>query len=79
MRKRIYQIILSIFGPLALVGVTTLGLDAAYSILNVQNIALIYLIPVMLSTTFWGIVPGLLAGFISFLAFNYFFYFYFNL
>jgi len=64
---------LSLFGPLALVGITTLGLDAAYSILNVQNIALIYLIPVMLSTTFWGIVPGLLAVFISFMAFNYFF------
>lgn len=73
MRKRIYRIILSIFGPLALVGATTLGLDAAYSILNVQNIALIYLIPVMLSTAFWGMVPGLLAGFISFLAFNFFF------
>ena len=73
MRKRIFRIIQSIFGPLVLVGVTTLGLDAAYSILNVQNIALIYLIPVMLSTAFWGMVPGLLAGFISFLAFNYFF------
>ena len=33
--------------------------------------ALIYLIPVMLSTVLWGLFSGILAGFTAFLAFNY--------
>jgi two-component system, OmpR family, sensor histidine kinase KdpD len=73
MKNRIVRALLSFFGPLAMVGVTTVILQATFNILNVQNIALIYLIPVMLSTALWGMIPGLLAGFISFLAFNYFF------
>jgi two-component system sensor histidine kinase KdpD len=71
MSKKVLRYLTSFFGPIALVGLTTLVLEATFAFLNVQNIALIYLMPVMLSTVLWGMIPGLLAGFISFLAFNY--------
>jgi two-component system sensor histidine kinase KdpD len=41
--------------------------------LAIQYIALLYLLPVMLSTVFWGLTAGILASFLSFLTFNYFF------
>lgn len=43
------------------------------SALTPQIIVLIYLIPVVSSTVFWGLTPGLLAGFAAFLAFNYYY------
>lgn len=73
MRKRIPNILSSIFGPVALIFFTTLLLKWVVSMLNVQNIAFLYLIPVMVSTVLWGLIPGLMTGFISFLTFNYFF------
>jgi two-component system sensor histidine kinase KdpD len=73
MRNRLLRYILSFFGPLLFVALTSLFLEWASSLLNVQNMALIYLIPVMLSAVIWGLFSGLLAGLISFLAFNYFF------
>lgn len=41
--------------------------------LNTSTIALIYLLPVLLSTVFWGLLPGLLTGLTAFFLFNYFF------
>lgn len=41
--------------------------------INKTTIALIFLLPVGLSATFWGLFPGVLAAFICFLAFNYYF------
>lgn len=41
--------------------------------LAIQLIALIFLLPVLASTVLWGLTPGVLAGFLAFLAFNYFF------
>jgi len=38
-----------------------------------QVIVLIYLLPVMLSTVLWGLGPGILAAFLAFLTFNYFY------
>jgi two-component system, OmpR family, sensor histidine kinase KdpD len=73
MRKKIIRFFAAFLGPIALVGLTTLALDPIFAFLNVQNIALLFLLPVMLSAALWGMVPGLLAGFITFLAFNYFF------
>jgi len=58
---------------LAVVIVATMVLVALRHLLTVQNIALIYLLPVMISTVLWGLTPGLLAGFSAFLAFNYYF------
>ena len=37
------------------------------------TVALLYLLPVGLSTAFWGLVPGLVAALGAFVAFNYFF------
>lgn len=58
---------------LGVVIAATLVLVALRKWLAVQNIALIYLLPVMISTVLWGLTPGLLAGFSAFLAFNYYF------
>jgi two-component system sensor histidine kinase KdpD len=41
--------------------------------LNKTTIALIFLLPVGLSATFWGLLPGILAAFTCFLIFNYYF------
>jgi two-component system sensor histidine kinase KdpD len=42
-------------------------------ILNSTTVALLYLLPVLATTTFFGLGPGVLASFIAFLAYNYFF------
>lgn len=41
--------------------------------LSPSTVALIFLIPVLVCTTFWGLGPGLMAGGTAFLALNYFF------
>lgn len=41
--------------------------------INPSTVALLYLLPVGFSTAFWGLGPGALAAFLSFLTFNYFF------
>lgn len=41
--------------------------------INKTTVALIFLLPVGLSATFWGLLPGTLAAFACFLTFNYFF------
>jgi len=58
---------------IALVGLVTLLLHPFFEYLGAQVIALIYLTPVILATLILGLTPGVLAGFVSFLAFNYFF------
>ena len=71
MKRQAARYLLSFFGPLFFIVLTTLLLELISSFLNVQNMALIYLIPVMLSTVLWGLFSGILAGFTAFLAFNY--------
>ncbi len=58
------------FGAVAL---TTAVLSLARTRLSTQVIALLYLLPVMLSATRWGLLPALAASLSSFFAFNYFF------
>lgn len=41
--------------------------------LNISTIAMVYLLPVLLSTVIWGLGPGLLSGLSAFFTFNYFF------
>lgn len=60
-------------GPLACIGLMTLFLKLFEPILEVQYVALLYLLPVMVSTALWGLTPGILAGLVSFIVFNYFF------
>ena len=42
-------------------------------LLSSSTVALIFLIPVLISTTLWGLGPGLVSGGTAFLALNYFF------
>jgi two-component system sensor histidine kinase KdpD len=52
---------------------TTFLLKLLEPFLEIQLIALLFLLPVMISTVLWGLTPGVLAGFLAFLAFNYYF------
>jgi two-component system sensor histidine kinase KdpD len=60
---------------LCAVAVTTAVLLVLRSSLSNQVIALLYLLPVMLSATRWGLLPALTASLTSFFAFNFFFLF----
>ena len=57
------------------VALTTAVLLTLRSSLSNQVIALLYLLPVMLSATRWGLLPALTASLTSFFAFNFFFLF----
>jgi two-component system sensor histidine kinase KdpD len=41
--------------------------------LNTTTVSLIYFLPILISTTLWGLWPGVLSAFTAFLAYNYFF------
>ncbi|MBN1147650.1 MAG: DUF4118 domain-containing protein [Anaerolineales bacterium] len=41
--------------------------------LNTSTVALLYFLPILVSTTLWGLWPGVLSAFAAFLAYNYFF------
>ena len=41
--------------------------------LNTTTIALLYLLPVLVNTTLWGLGPGLVSGILAFLLYNYYF------
>ncbi|MGE5073180.1 MAG: DUF4118 domain-containing protein [Anaerolineae bacterium] len=51
----------------------TLVLAALRGVLETTNVALLLLIPVGVSTAFWGLGPGVTAALAAFLGFNYFF------
>ena len=61
------------FLMLALIAVTTLVLSPLRGAPNTPIIALLYLIPVGLSTSLGGLTLGILASSLAFLAFNFFF------
>lgn len=60
-------------GPLALAGLMTLILRFFEPLLAVQYVALLFLLPVMISAALLGLTPGILAGIAAFLLFNYYF------
>ncbi|HEX9019428.1 MAG TPA: DUF4118 domain-containing protein [Anaerolineaceae bacterium] len=60
-------------GALALVAVMTLLLIQFQKGLGAPVVALMFLLPVVLASSLWGLTPGVLAAFSAFLAFNYFF------
>jgi two-component system, OmpR family, sensor histidine kinase KdpD len=55
------------------IAVTTLILFPLREYLSPSIVALLYLLPVLISTTLWGFWPGIISAFIAFLAYNYFF------
>lgn len=65
--------LIGLFGSAVIIGLVTLVLKSFASGLQVQLIALLYLLPVLVCTLFWGLTSGILAGLLSFLAFNFYF------
>ncbi len=57
----------------AMVAAITGLASALFQILNLGNVALLYLLPVMTAASFFGLRPGLYAGIASSLAYNFFF------
>jgi two-component system sensor histidine kinase KdpD len=72
-KNRVPQLMLGYIGTIAILGLVTMFLKLLESTLEIQLIALIYLLPVLGCTVLWGLTSGILAGFLSFLAFNFFF------
>ncbi|KTE09531.1 histidine kinase [Sphingopyxis sp. H115] len=57
----------------AMVGALTAAASALFHILDLGNVALLYLLPVMAAATLFGLRTGLFAGIASSLAYNFFF------
>jgi two-component system sensor histidine kinase KdpD len=58
---------------LGVIAITTVTLFLVRERFSASTVALLYLVPVLVCTTFWGFWPGILSAFIAFLAYNYFF------
>lgn len=71
--KKIPQWLFRLIASAVIVGIVTFVLKKVESGLQIQLIALLYLLPVLGCTMFWGLTFGIVAGFLSFLAFNYYF------
>lgn len=59
--------------PLADIALVTILLLLLRSHLSTTTVALIYLLPVLINTTLWGLGPGVLTAVLAFLAYNYLF------
>ena len=68
--KPINQALLS----LGVVAITTAALSLFVKILPLQHITVVYLIPVLIASMRWGLIPGLIAVLGSTLAADFFFY-----
>jgi two-component system, OmpR family, sensor histidine kinase KdpD len=73
MRSRIPDTLLRIGFSLLAVALTTALLRLAQPWLSTPTIALLYLLPVGVSTALWGLPSGVAAAVAAFLSFNYFF------
>ncbi|MGA2892994.1 MAG: DUF4118 domain-containing protein [Xanthobacteraceae bacterium] len=63
-----------VVASLALVWLTTILLVVVTSFVPINLVALVYILPVVLAATQWGIAPGLSAAFASAVAADFFFY-----
>jgi two-component system, OmpR family, sensor histidine kinase KdpD len=72
-QRNVIRVVLRYLGALLITGLITLLLFSVRDFLNPQVIALIYLLPVIMTNFIWGLFPGILASFCAFLAFNFFF------
>ena len=71
--KKVFPIIIRIVAALLLILATKLLLQPVQSLLKIQIIELIYLLPILLATVLWGLTTGIVASFAAFLVFNYFY------
>lgn len=70
---RFSRLVFSYLGTVIIIAVVTVLLKVVESALEIQIIALIYLLPILICTVVWGLTSGILAGLLAFLTFNYFF------
>jgi two-component system sensor histidine kinase KdpD len=68
-----FQILLKYILALLTLTLTTAPLYLLREDLGTPLVALLFLIPVGLTTTFWGLGPGIMVAFCAFLTFNFFF------
>jgi K+-sensing histidine kinase KdpD len=73
LRKQVLPFLLRVLAAIASLAATKLILTPFDPFLKVQIIALIFLVPVILSTVLWGLAPGILASIGAFLVFNYYY------
>lgn len=71
--KKTFPIFLRIVAALLVILATKLLLQPVQSLLKIQIIELIYLLPILLATVLWGLTTGIVASFAAFLVFNYFY------
>jgi two-component system sensor histidine kinase KdpD len=67
------RLLISYLVTTLIIAAVTWLLKLAENTLQIQVIAMIYLLPVLVCTVLWGLTSGILAGLLSFLTFNYFF------
>ena len=60
-------------GTGGLIVFSTFVLKRVESQLDIQVISLLYLLPILVCTVCWGLIPGFLAGVLAFFALNYYF------
>ncbi|PKN97546.1 MAG: hypothetical protein CVU42_15490 [Chloroflexi bacterium HGW-Chloroflexi-4] len=70
---RFSRLLFSYLGTVLIIAAVTILLKVVESTLEIQIIALIYLLPILICTVLWGLTSGILAGLLAFLTFNYFF------
>jgi two-component system sensor histidine kinase KdpD len=70
---RFSRLLFSYLGTVLIIAAVTILLKVVESTLEIQIIALIYLLPILICTVFWGLTSGILSGLLAFLTFNYFF------
>ena len=71
--KKFFSSLVRCLAALFCILVLKILLDPFRPFLDIQIIALLYLLPVMISTVLWGLLPGILAGFSAFLVFNFYY------
>lgn len=69
----VFQLLLQYVLALLTIAVTTVLLNFLRDVLDTPLVALLFLLPVGLSTAYWGLGPGIIAALVAFLTFNYFF------
>jgi len=62
-----------LWAALMVAGITGIGSGLSYIHANLGNVALLYLVPVMVAASLFGLRAGLFAGLVSSLAYNFFF------
>lgn len=70
---KFFQLALQYILALGVITVITVLLLSLREVLDTALVALLYLIPLGLITSYWGLGPGITSAVVTFLAFNYFF------